>query len=1050
MRFFVALLLAVIFASMTYGQLNNRLDKLDVNDLNAKKLTVQSTTSASKPCPAMSEVQRDALASLLEGQCVFNTTTKKLNIYDSSAWVEAGAGSGGGISNWETAIDYEVGDVVIESNKIYQANTAHTSTVFATQIANWTLISGVVLDEATGSLNASLIGSGAVDNTEFGYLNNATSEIQSQLNGKEPTITGAATTITGSDLTASRAVVSDASGKVAVSDITSTELDYLNDVTSNIQTQLNGKEPTITTLSLNKGGTNKGLTAVAGGVAYSDADSLELTGAGTNGQVLTSNGASAPTWQDAPGGEVSDATFTGVLSLGKGGTSKSLTASNGAIPYSDADSLELLAPGTSGQILQSNGVGAPSFVNKSISSKSEVGSSVTLEEIQVNNNQLTQTAVNKHLVESGNKNILTNPSFEHSTFSTGWTNSAGTLTEETVVEVHGLKAAKLVLSSQTMNLFQDSTLYASQYADGVQGLISVMVKSDVALKLCSRSAGVTSSINCVDILGGNKWSIYKLPVVLGATSNGLAIISSGNVSGTVYIDDAYVGTQTLTTEVPTCNGNPQCETVFSAKISAIGVVSDENVNWINANCTAGGSGVYTCNLVSGIFTVAANCTATAQNTSGNLAARVTSTSSSLSVLTINTSAAGQDLPFYISCQKQGVDYQQAVATSPGFSTLNADTDWQSCGHTTSSFTGFGTVSGIETHCKRDGSDLLMKGKFTVGVSTSVEARVNLPIWNGTQLLSAGTQKIPSIQKVGDLARGAAGDAVTFHTLIEPSVSYFTISEVRANVTHGLTKAIAANIVGNNIPLSFTARIPIEGWQNSNIIIGQFNGLERCTDSYECTDVFSATISSAGVVSNENVDWINGNASVSGTSIYNVTLKTGVFSVAPNCTAVPQSGSALTIRESDAATNTSLQFTTFATSTTNATASNWKLICQKQGADYIGKTAKAVASDQNLRTPGVTNSVVYSSAISSNGTVSNEIGDFINGNCTNADPMVCTLNSVISGTRYNCTASAPSLANGWCNVTSYGSSSFNIRCFDHANTIQTTSTTKTVLCHGVAP
>ena len=60
----------------------------------------------------------------------------------------------------------------------------------------------------------------------------------------EPAITGGATTITGSNLTASRALVSNASGKVAVSAVTSTELGYLDGVTSAIQTQLNGKSGT--------------------------------------------------------------------------------------------------------------------------------------------------------------------------------------------------------------------------------------------------------------------------------------------------------------------------------------------------------------------------------------------------------------------------------------------------------------------------------------------------------------------------------------------------------------------------------------------------------------------------------------------------------------------------------------------------------------------------------------------------------------------------------------------------------------------------------------
>jgi hypothetical protein len=54
-------------------------------------------------------------------------------------------------------------------------------------------------------------------------------------------IAGAVSTITTSDLTASRALVSSGSGKVSISDITATELGYLDGVSSAIQTQLDAK-----------------------------------------------------------------------------------------------------------------------------------------------------------------------------------------------------------------------------------------------------------------------------------------------------------------------------------------------------------------------------------------------------------------------------------------------------------------------------------------------------------------------------------------------------------------------------------------------------------------------------------------------------------------------------------------------------------------------------------------------------------------------------------------------------------------------------------------
>ena len=76
---------------------------------------------------------------------------------------------------------------------------------------------------------------------ELNYVDGVTSSIQTQLNGKQESITGGASTITSSNLTASKALVSNASGKVDVSTVTSTELGYVSGVTSDIQTQLNSK-----------------------------------------------------------------------------------------------------------------------------------------------------------------------------------------------------------------------------------------------------------------------------------------------------------------------------------------------------------------------------------------------------------------------------------------------------------------------------------------------------------------------------------------------------------------------------------------------------------------------------------------------------------------------------------------------------------------------------------------------------------------------------------------------------------------------------------------
>jgi hypothetical protein len=55
-------------------------------------------------------------------------------------------------------------------------------------------------------------------------------------------------------------------------------------------------------VAINRGGTNSTATPTAGGAAYGTGTAYAFTAAGTAGQVLTSNGASAPTWSGISGG----------------------------------------------------------------------------------------------------------------------------------------------------------------------------------------------------------------------------------------------------------------------------------------------------------------------------------------------------------------------------------------------------------------------------------------------------------------------------------------------------------------------------------------------------------------------------------------------------------------------------------------------------------------------------------------------------------------------------------------------------------------------------
>ena len=101
-------------------------------------------------------------------------------------------------------------------------------------------------------------------------------------------LTGAGSTIDTEDLTASRALASNSSGKVEVSDVTSVELGYLDGVTSAVQTQLDAKQAA-----------DDDLTDLADGtLSASKVENNEyfITAAGTSGQVWTSDGDGAGSW----------------------------------------------------------------------------------------------------------------------------------------------------------------------------------------------------------------------------------------------------------------------------------------------------------------------------------------------------------------------------------------------------------------------------------------------------------------------------------------------------------------------------------------------------------------------------------------------------------------------------------------------------------------------------------------------------------------------------------------------------------------------------------
>jgi hypothetical protein len=153
-----------------------------------------------------------------------NTLGPRLKINNNSiSWLAGLRGSSGSGTNAEFLISIEG-----QSNPEYRFSTDgkfYSNTVIADNFIgtlSTTNLSGIlsIANGGTGSSNTA----GALSNL-----------------GAQSIITGAATTITSSNLSPSRAVVSNAVGKITTSNATLQELDYISGATSNIQTQLNSK-----------------------------------------------------------------------------------------------------------------------------------------------------------------------------------------------------------------------------------------------------------------------------------------------------------------------------------------------------------------------------------------------------------------------------------------------------------------------------------------------------------------------------------------------------------------------------------------------------------------------------------------------------------------------------------------------------------------------------------------------------------------------------------------------------------------------------------------
>lgn len=210
---------------------------------------------------------------------------------------------------------------------------------------------GAVLPLA-GDYTASQITNVPAGNITAVNVQNALNQLDSI---KQATITGAASTVTTSNLSPSLALISNGAGKIDVSVTTSTELSFVSGVTSSIQTQLNSKGPgTVTSVGL------------ADGIVFSVTGS-PVTSSGTLQLNLLTQSANAVFVGPASGGPATP-TFRALVAadlsalivpIANGGTNSNTALSNNRIMVSSAGKIVEAAALTNGQLLIGSTGAAP-------------------------------------------------------------------------------------------------------------------------------------------------------------------------------------------------------------------------------------------------------------------------------------------------------------------------------------------------------------------------------------------------------------------------------------------------------------------------------------------------------------------------------------------------------------------------------------------------------------------------------------------------------------------------------------------------------------------
>ena len=246
------------------------------------------------------------------------------------------------------------------------------------------------------------------------------------------------------------------------------------------------------------------------------------------------------------------------------------------------------------------------------------------------------------------QNMLLNPGFENGLV--GWTASGGAV----VLITSGsnlLKGKRSVTwdASAAAQTYCSALVPVEEGDKGENGLSMIKIKtpSGTATHTLFANDGSNPVGPAVTVTSDANGVITQVNFIYPTSGSVQLCIEAQADEPLIAIDLGYQGFAANITEV-------QLQDVFSAKVSSTDVVTDENEDFIDGDCTNATVGEATCVFNAGFFTVAPNCHCT--NADGGVTCRMDSVSSTdVTVFTFNSAIAKANIDFSLTCQKAGVD-----------------------------------------------------------------------------------------------------------------------------------------------------------------------------------------------------------------------------------------------------------------------------------------------------------------------------------------------------------------------------------------------------------